>query len=214
LPSVFDSQQFNQQFSGVWPPLNNDVFYTWVNAAYTTTSPGVMQYNVFPFNSTQQYTTSIANTYVNWVVADERTKEQKQADLERANQAARLRRQQDEIDATQRASATRRARSLLIANLTPDQAKMYEEAERFRVTARSGRLYEIRKGSHGNIYVIENGIDGREHTVERLCVQPGMWNLPVEDVLVAQKLAIQLNEEELRKTANISDLRGYGRVAA
>lgn len=107
-----------------------------------------------------------------------------------------------------REEGAKKATELLLKFLSPEQRAMYEAAERFHVRGSDGGLYEIRLGSHGNVYRREG-----DTFVERLCCQPNDYTLPFADVVLLQKLAIETDEKHYRKIANITDLRPYSRVA-
>jgi hypothetical protein len=62
------------------------------------------------------------------------------------------------------------------------------------------RHYRIKRGAAGNIKRLENGEE-----VESLCVHPR--GVPDEDANLAQMLHLLHNEDELRRTANITPLR-------
>lgn len=104
--------------------------------------------------------------------------------------------------------AQRRAEELLQVILTDEQWAAYQAKAEFSVIGKSGRRYLIRRGTHGNIKVIED-----EVVTESLCIQPPLDEydeqgrrrpLPLADVMVAQVLGIRHDEENFRRVANIT----------
>ena len=91
-----------------------------------------------------------------------------------------------------------RAFELLRANFSPAQREQYEQDRPFEVTGSdTGRRYRIYYGNLGN--VVELGVGGEE--VHSWCFHP-TGNLPVGDVMLAQKLALELFEREALGVAN------------
>jgi len=108
-----------------------------------------------------------------------------------AAEAARVRQQALE-------GADHRATELLLRFLADEQARQYQAEQAFLVDVASGHRYKLRRGN--TILRLENG-----QPVESLCVHP--TGVPAGDTLLAQKLWLETNEEELRRTANITRLR-------
>ena len=97
----------------------------------------------------------------------------------------------------ERASAEKRALELLVSALTPEQAACYQERSYFDLKC-GETVYRIRKGSVRNIEVIQKG-----RTVKVLCAHPN-GGLPVHDVVLAQKLALETDEQSFLRVANVS----------
>jgi hypothetical protein len=92
----------------------------------------------------------------------------------------------------------RRALQLLKANLSPEQRKEYEEYASFDVIGGvTGRRYRICHGDQLNVRVLGKG--GRSLTA--LCFTP-RGHLPIGDVMLAQKIALELFELEVLQVAN------------
>lgn len=134
---------------------------------------------------------------------------------ERAQQRERAERQR--VEAQERTDRERiareRARETLQQVLDGEQWERWEREQQFELITQSGRRYRIRRGVSGNVRLIE---DGQE--AEALCAHPptGVYSddrrdylgaLPVEDVVIAQVLALQADEESFRRVANITDYR-------
>lgn len=120
-----------------------------------------------------------------------------------AEDAERLKRERDEWrkkaeeEQKRREAAERRAEELLKAHLTAEQRENYDKDKRFQVVSETGKRYEIRaKGLVGNVY--EVGKNGRP--VKRWCAHPN--GVPLADALLAQKLALEMNEKEFLRVAN------------
>ncbi len=97
-------------------------------------------------------------------------------------------------------AAKERARILLKSVLTPSQWREYEEQGTITISSQSGRRYRL-----DNRTIVRNisRLDENDQVVELLCCHP-TEDLPVEDVLVAQKLHLECAEESFRRTANIT----------
>lgn len=89
-----------------------------------------------------------------------------------------------------------RSRELLKRHLTPEQAWMLEHEEYFTVKGKSGTTYEIRSMSSGNVW----SDDGFAYCA----VLPGC---PTFDMMLAQKLVIEHNENEFLRVAVRSERR-------
>jgi hypothetical protein len=97
----------------------------------------------------------------------------------------------------ERENATARSVRLLRSNLTPSQQDQYEHHHCFDVIGgESGNRYRIHHGDYLNVY--ELGPTGAR--LRRWCFLP-VGNLPVGDVLLAQKLALEIFEGEARAIA-------------
>jgi hypothetical protein len=127
------------------------------------------------------------------------------AEAERRRQweaGAEQRRIEAEQRRVQRETALACSYALLFQHLTDDQRNMLESENRFLIEVNSGRIYEIRRGRHQNVYRLdENG-----HAVEQLCCLP-RGEVPDGDVMLAQMLHLLCNEEQFRRIANRWDLR-------
>ncbi len=115
-----------------------------------------------------------------------------------------------EEERVKRVAAEKKAYDLMMTYLTPEQRDEYERLQRFHVISSNGKTYRIKKGSHGNIELLEE-IDGKKRPVESLCVQP-KGQLPCYDSMLAQKLHLETDEDEVRRVANIHNLRDYRRA--
>lgn len=97
----------------------------------------------------------------------------------------------------QRQEAEKRARELLLASLDESQAEEFKLNRRFVVHSKDGvRTYLVTWGTAGNIYELENG-----QRMAKYCIHPTQ-ELPVPDVMLAQKLMIETDESLFRKVAN------------
>jgi hypothetical protein len=96
--------------------------------------------------------------------------------------------------------AERRSLRLLKENLSPDQFQQHESHGYFEVRGgQTGRRYLINSGVQMNIEIL----DAKGRRLARLCFAPE-GELPTGDILLAQKLALQLFEEDALKIANCS----------
>ena len=107
--------------------------------------------------------------------------------------------------------AQTRAIQLLKQHLTPAQREQYEKRGHFYVTGGdSGRLYRIRHGVQMNV----EQLDRMGRRIHVLCFMPE-GGLAIGDVMLAQKIALELFETEALQIANkmppFLDLGQYGR---
>jgi len=101
------------------------------------------------------------------------------------------------VSAAARKSHARGIR-LLKENLSPAQRTQYEESGSFDVIGgKTGRRYRIKTGCQMNVYRLSK--KGKPKRL--LCFVPA-GNLVVGDVMLAQKLALELFESETLKVAN------------
>lgn len=148
-----------------------------------------------------------------WVAQDEDKREQREIarrQIENELQARReresARRAEDERRKQNEAVAHKRSLAILSHHLTDDQRQEYITKRLFHFKAKSGRVYRLQEGTHGNVFAVEDGRD-----VERFCIQPSDACLPKPDVVLSQLLMLKTNEDEFRRIANISNLRDYRR---
>ena len=91
-----------------------------------------------------------------------------------------------------------RGSQLLKANLTQQQREQYEGSEYFDVIGgTSGKRYRIWQGYQMNVQLLDN--NGKH--LHWLCFTP-QGHLPVSDVMLAQKIALEVFEEEVIRIAN------------
>jgi hypothetical protein len=96
-----------------------------------------------------------------------------------------------------RRNANKRAAQLLRDVLTPEQRAQYDRKGHFDVIGgRSGKRYRIRNGTQMNVE--ELSVTGRR--VRLLCFVP-RGGIPMGDTHLAQKLALELMEDEALKVA-------------
>jgi hypothetical protein len=110
------------------------------------------------------------------------------------------RRRSEEL-AQARVRAQDRAEQFLLEMLSPSQRERYQLAGEFEVMGSAGNLYRIRRGISGNIDWIKP--DGKFGG--RLCAHPTMqegW-LPMQDVVLAQLLALTTDEPAFVRRANV-----------
>lgn len=114
------------------------------------------------------------------------------------------------IDEAEKAAEVRAAETLL-SLLTEDQRVQWQREKAFELITQAGRRYRIERGVAGNISLIEDG-----EVTERLCAHPPVefreegriiGRLPREDVVIAQMLHLQADEEDFRRVANITRVR-------
>ena len=100
--------------------------------------------------------------------------------------------------AREREAARKRARSLLLSHLDDVQRHGLERHGAFCVTARSGHRYRI--STSAAPFNVRDETTGFEY-----CLQFGFetsWSIPVEDLMLAEKLLLECDEAEFLATAN------------
>lgn len=108
------------------------------------------------------------------------------------------------------AFAKGRARLLLVENLTDEQREEFERAGQFHVRSQRGRRYCLRLGRTHNVFEVDRV--GQRLTEICCHVRDAV---PDEDNLLAQKLALELMEDDFLRTANRWDLtRGRQQLVA
>lgn len=106
-------------------------------------------------------------------------------------------RRQAEIEA-KRVAAQKKATELLLENLDAEQQIEFNQHKRFTVHVRGkvDQHYLIEYGYAGNVKLFHKG-----KAIAKFCIHPA-HNLPNEDVMLAQKLLLETNEEQFLKIAN------------
>lgn len=120
----------------------------------------------------------------------------------RLDEEARWRKEEEERQRKLK-EADARAMELLDSCLSREQKECYKANRFFYVKAKSGRLYRIDHGSHGNVKVVD---PVTKKMLESLCIQPD--GLPLGDSMLAQKLFIEAAEDVFRQHANITLANG------
>ena len=123
-----------------------------------------------------------------------------------AQNAVRLEQQRvtQAAETERRKLAKDRSYALLYRHLTDEQLAMLENEHRFLIEVNSGKIYEIRRGIHQNIY----RLNGEGRVVEQLCAAP-RGDIPEGDAMLAQMLHLMVNEEEFRRVANTWDIADH-----
>lgn len=104
-----------------------------------------------------------------------------------------------------RREARGRSEQLLLRNLSPGQRRQYETRGSFDVTGgASGKRYRVLQGHQLNV----EELDAAGRRVRLWCFMPE-GGVPVEDIMLAQKLALELFENDALRIANKSPLWDY-----
>ncbi len=140
-------------------------------------------------------------TWGQWATQVHETQEQRRAREERdVKMRAELAAQEK-----RRVHAKLRARKLLVDHLDAEQRKSYEEKGHFYLLTRSGKKYRIDQGTHGNVKLVDVT---KNSLLGSYCIQPS--GVPDEDAMLAQKLHLEMNEEEFLRVANFRPLSATG----
>lgn len=196
----------------VWPLWNDtsvtsatcathDVWSYWQGTVSSVTSADVT------WKLTSVSSTSNTLTWQTWQIGDLGTGVHRVRHVPvSAEEAARRRRMDEEWRAgeanrrKEREAAKGRARKLLCESLTRAQREQYEKNGYFDVAV-AGKTYRIHQGTHGNVRLLNE----KGESVTSYCVQPN--NVPDEDAMLAQKLALELAPQEFFAKANARQLR-------
>jgi hypothetical protein len=108
--------------------------------------------------------------------------------------------------------ARERARTLLERHLTPKQWLDYEEFGHFFIKTPKGHRYQIGSAHYQNVVRLNK----RRKAMRTLCVVVRDVNVPVEDLMLAQKLMLETQEDAFLKIAHhwgVASARGLRRAA-
>jgi len=107
-------------------------------------------------------------------------------------------RQAREAERAREVEARVRAEALLRDCLTAEQAAQLLHADAFELLTASGRRYRVRRGRAGNVERLE--LTG--HPTRRYCLHPADAAVPEADVMLAQKLLLESDEDAFLRIAN------------
>jgi hypothetical protein len=178
---------------------NNYIWTSWTTGTSTGTTNSII--------------TVANNTWVDWIIQDERTihnrrhrgapavitaDERERHERERRywEERAREANARAAEEAKKREAAEKRAEELLMSVLSEEQRQTFKKDGHF-IVRRGDRRYRIRRGWSGNVDVIDR--DGR--LSHRMCIHP-RENVPICDNLVAQKLMLEACEDHMISVAN------------
>lgn len=192
------------------------VWQTWNGTYYTTTTTTPIllnQQNLQVYSNwqviqpwTQTTTTTSINWEQPWTVYNARYEETAAQRAARERAAREQRARQEAASARfavyerERAAADELARNLLLACLNADQAADFLERKRFDVLSSRGRRFRIKcgGGQAGNVALL----DGNGQEEAHYCVHPPD-GLPHADAWLAQKLALEADEDTVMAVANM-----------
>jgi hypothetical protein len=116
--------------------------------------------------------------------------------------------QPDNAHRSRRLAAGARACHLLREHLNEEQREQFERAGSFVVVAQSGRRYRIRSANTSNV---RDETDGASYCVQ-FRSDPQCLRIPLEDLMLAQKLLLECDEPQFLRIANkssVPDRRGW-----
>lgn len=96
--------------------------------------------------------------------------------------------------------ARKRARQLLHQNLTPEQRRELKRKGYFHVWGSKGNVYRIASAFPFNVRLAGWAKDSRIY----FCLEAEDPQVPVEDVMLAQKLLLSTDEGEFLRVANMA----------
>lgn len=126
------------------------------------------------------------------LTAEERAR--MEADRKEREEKERVRQKEEE---KKRKAASKRARELLLANLSKEQREQFSKDKTFKVIGGDGAFFEIGLGRSGNVREVDK--DGKG--IARFCIHPAEM-VPDEDTMLAQKLLLETDPASFRKIAN------------
>lgn len=129
-------------------------------------------------------------------VPRKKTEAEVQAELKRAEDF----RKAEVLRQAKEAAAKQRAEKLLFETLTPQQKEDLTKKGSFYLHTQSGRKYRIDRHTHGNVYLY----DEKDRIVRKFCAQPS--GVPADDAILAQKLALETDEDSFLRVANATQL--------
>ena len=168
---------------------SGDAWYYWCNSGTTASTISTVDLTWEMWCSTS---TTSTGTSVYRSVRDSSPPTEEQI---RASEEAR-RRMDERI--RQDRLAEERAEQCLVENLDEEQRRSWREKNHFVVHGRRNLRYRVRKFAAGNIDVV----DEKGKVIERYCVHCASHAVPKADQLLAQKLHLELNEDEVHRVAN------------
>jgi hypothetical protein len=194
-PIIWTSASTTNTVSSVtWAAWSGSYIATGSSSSITITSDAIWtSWNVLTTGSS---TLSVIQSYPSQL--------RQESDIEKAQRIAR-----DKLYAEERAKeevarkrATLRARKLLVDHLSPAQREDYEKKGHFFLYTNKGRKYRIDQGTHGNVKLID--VTSGD-VLGRYCSQPS--GVPTEDSMLAQKLYLEIDEDEFVRQANYTPER-------
>jgi len=102
-----------------------------------------------------------------------------------------------------------RAKRLLEAHLDEEQLAEFKKKHRFRVKGADQRVYLITHESHGNVWLVETGADGKLIARTNYCIVP-TESIPIYDQMLAQKFLIEHDLDAFKATANVAHFDDEG----
>lgn len=149
------------------------------------------------FCGTSTWTTCCDDTWAHWLTtAETSTATVAWGAWTTAEEKARLVAERAEQEV-----ADRRAEELLLGALDAEQKAEYALDKSFHVRDRWGRRYRIRRAWSGHVARVNDS--GKE--VERFCIHPRI-RVPLPDNQLLAKLMIETDEDQFRRTANVTQL--------
>lgn len=190
----------------VWVPWNGQTGYTDTGTGSSAISSATIWsgWNSNTITSSSSSITLSGATWTNWnsnSVTVTQYPMQAETDEQRRLREEQTRRWQEERAAVEREvrKAKLRAKKLLVDHLNPQQREDYEKRGFFHLYTNKGRKYRIHQGTHGNVRLVDVTTD---EELGRYCSQPS--GVPDEDAMLAQKLYLEIDEDEFIAHANFT----------
>lgn len=98
-------------------------------------------------------------------------------------------------------AAKQKAEKLLLENLSAEQRDTLVKRGFFYLHLQNGKKYRLDRHTHGNVYLV----DEENRLVRKFCAQPS--GVPADDAILAQKLALETDEQSFLRVANATNMR-------
>lgn len=188
---IYSSASTTSINSTTWDAWNYQIYSntaSFTTTSFTLTTATWIAWNELPNYGTQQVYARPA------LVSPEEQKRRTEAEYQRNLEAVEAQKKRNE----EVLQAKQKARKLLVEHLSVIQRGTYEAHGYFDVAIEE-KIYRIRQGIAGNIYLLD-----KEKQVKRYCIHPD--GIPEEDCMLAQKLLLEADETTFLRTANVTNL--------
>ncbi len=209
MPTVAERARRAAQRPGDYTYTSGTIWVRWNGqTGYTDTGTGsnAVIWNGWNADTVTSATPSVTingTTWATWnsnsVTVTEYPMRAAETDEQRRLREEQTRRWQEERAAAEREvrKAKLRAKKLLVDHLNPQQREEYEKRGHFHLYTNKGRKYRIHQGTHGNVRLVDVTTD---EELGSYCSQPS--GVPDEDAMLAQKLYLEIDEDEFIARAN------------
>lgn len=194
--------------------VTSDSWHYWADCTSTSTTTDT-------WNTWNDSGTSTDTSWYSWVTTSDSNEivqhkyyEQRESEAERLAREERLVAREERLEAQRertrlvnekREAVKKRALDLLHSILSEKQKRTLEKKGFFEIIGQSGKRYQIKDtGSMGNVIAVD--FHGKNKK-QRICAHPKLYNgkgsIPQGDVMLGQMMALQHDEKQFLKVANL-----------